>query len=227
MTKTKVTAEEIYNKLKYDFDLLNKVGHIEIDLGNISARYKGRDALGSLIQEWLSNWLESRNYYFRVKPNTQDFPDFLLSESENKDFLEIKTFNSDASPAFDVANFDSYCNSLLKNPERIDSDYLIFSYRMSNKGDFKIVDIWLKKVWEITSKSRKNPITIQVKKGMIYNLRPCNWRSKRVNPFKSKKEFLEALSETHSKYPQCDKYKEKWLKNISDKYLENTGSILY
>lgn len=225
--KTKVTALKIYNELVNNFRIKEKIGSIEIKLGNITAKYNGKDAIGDLLQEWLGEWFKSKNYYFRTKENTQEFPDFLLSESDSKDFLELKTFNANASPAFDIANFDSYCSSLLTIPERIEADYLIFSYKMEN-SELSIDNVWLKKVWEMTSPSGKAPIKLQVKRNQIYNIRPCTWYSQRLKfqPFTNKNDFLIAISETHNFYPQCDNYKENWLQKVKEKYFENTETKL-
>jgi len=224
MAKTKITALELYTELVENFNIKEKIGSIEIKLGNITAKYNGKDAIGDLLQEWLGEWMKSKNYYFRTKENTQEFPDFLLSESDTKDFLELKTFNANASLAFDIANFDSYCTSLLTIPERIEADYLIFSYKMEN-SELSIDNVWLKKVWEISSPSGKDPIKLQVKRNQIYNIRPCTWYSNRLkfNPFTNKKGFVKAISETHKDYPQCNQYKKNWLKIVNKKYFENTG----
>ena len=198
--KIRVSATDIYNELVNNFDIKNKIGSVEIKLGNITAKYNGRDAIGDLLQEWIGNWFDSQNYYYRTRANTQEFPDFLLSESDTNDFLEIKTFNASASPAFDIANFDSYCTSLLTVPERIEADYLILSYRMVN-AELRISDVWLKKVWEISSPSGPNPIKVQTKRGQIYNIRPCTWYSQRLThkPFTNKMDFLKALAATQKK----------------------------
>jgi type II restriction enzyme len=140
--KIKVTAKEIYDLLINEFKIKEQIGSIEIILGGISAKYNGKDAIGDLLQEWLGEWLRQKNFYFRQHPNSQEFPDFLLTESTNSDFLELKTFNADASPAFDIANFDSYCTSLLRIPERIEADYLIFSYKMVD-AELSIDNLWL------------------------------------------------------------------------------------
>lgn len=220
----KVTAIQIYDELLNKFKITEKIGSIEITLGNISAKYNGKDAIGDLLQEWLGQWMKNKKYYFRTRKNTQTFPDFLLSESDTENFLELKTFNADASPAFDVANFDSYCTSLLEIPERIEADYLIISYKMINT-ELTIDNIWLKKVWEITSPSGPDAIKIQRKRGQIYNLRPCTWYSKRLRyqPYTNKKDFLKALEETINKNAQCMAYQKNWLTKVKAKYLENTG----
>jgi type II restriction enzyme len=222
--KIKVTAKQIYDLLINEFKIKEQIGSVEIILGGISAKYNGKDAIGDLLQEWLGEWLRQKNFYFRQPQNSQEFPDFFLTESTNSNFLELKTFNADASPAFDIANFDSYCTSLLKIPERIESDYLIFSYKMID-AELSIDNVWLKKVWEMTSPSGQDPIKLQVKRNQIYNLRPCTWYSNRLKyqPFENKVDFLTAISETHNLYPQCDQYKLDWLKIVKAKYFENTG----
>lgn len=222
--KINVTASEIYDLLINDFKITEKIGSVEIILGGIKAKYKGKDAIGDLLQEWLAEWLNQNNYYFRQLPNSQEFPDFLLSESVNSGFLELKTFNADASPAFDIANFDSYCTSLLRIPERIDADYLIFGYKMID-GELSIDNLWLKKVWEMTSPSGQDPIKLQVKRNQVYNLRPCTWYSNRLKfePFENKNDFLKAIAATLDLYPQCEQYKKDWLTIVKTKYLENTG----
>lgn len=222
--KTKVTATEIFNELVGNFKIKDKIGSVEIKLGDITAKYNGKDAIGDLLQEWLGKWFDSKNYFYRTKVNTQEFPDFLLSDTDNEGLLEIKTFNADASPAFDIANFDSYCTSLLHLPERIEADYLILSYKMV-ESELRIDNVWLKKVWEISSPSGPNDIKIQTKRGQIYNIRPCTWYSKRLihQPFTNKSDFLNALSRTQLNYPQCNRYKTNWLQNVKAKYLQNTG----
>ena len=225
-SKTKVTSFDIYNDLVNNFKIKEQVGSIEINLGNVSAKYKGRDAIGDLLQEWIGRWLDEQKYYYRQKKNTQEFPDFLLNETDNNGLLEVKTFNASASAAFDIANFNSYCKSLLVMPERLDADYLILSYKME-LTELSIENVWLKKVWEIAGTSKANPVNLQTKYGQPYNLRPVNWHTtKPVKnlPFPDKLAFLKAISETIAKYPaHTDSYSNNWLKNVKTMYLKNTG----
>jgi hypothetical protein len=145
-----------------------------------------------------------------------------LSESDTSDFLEIKTFNADAGPRFDLANFDAYCTSLLEIPERF--DYLILSYQMID-GELSIDNIWLKKIWQISSGSRPNPVKLQTKRRQIYNLRPCTWyaRNPTFPAFETKQDFLKAIEATQQNYSQCEQYRENWLNRVATKYFENTG----
>lgn len=223
--KRRVTANEIYDLLLNEFKIKEQIGTVEIILGGISAKYKGKDALGDLLQEWLRAWLEQNNFYFRQSLNSQEFPDFFLLEDSKSGMLEIKTFNADATPAFDIANFDSYNKSLLIKPERLDANYLILSYRMIG-STLSIDNLWLLKVWEMAGTSGTNPVNMQTKNSQPYNLRPIKWYAKnpKNKPFTDKLSFLKAISETLKKYSHStDSYSEDWLNKVRTKYLENTG----
>ena len=221
----KVTAREIYDLLLNEFKIKEQIGSVEIILGGISAKYYGKDAIGDLLQEWMGEWLKRNNIYFRQPANTQEFPDFLLAEDNKSSFLEIKTFNANATPAFDIANFDSYNKSLLIRPERLDADYLIFGYKMVD-AVLSIDNLWLLKVWEMAGTSGANPINMQTKNSQPYNLRPIKWyaKSPKNKPFPDKISFLNAISKTLEKYSHStSNYSENWLKNVKEKYLKNTG----
>ncbi len=162
------SAAEIYNLLIED-DITNSEGEIVFNFLNVSTRINEKSAIGDLFQEWLSKWLESKNIQYRTKLNTQEFPDFLLDrDSHTKGLLEIKTFDSDRSANFDVANFEAYCRSLKNNAYRLDADYLIFSYKLVDYK-FSVDRVWLKKIWQITGPSEKYPVKCQ--RSLGYKLR--------------------------------------------------------
>lgn len=225
MPKQKITAKEIYDLLVNVFNIKEQIGSVEIKLGGVSAKYNGKDAIGDLLQEWLGKWLEQNNFFYRTRVNTQEFPDFLLEEDDKEGFLEIKTFNANATPAFDIANFDSYNKSLLIKPERLDADYLIFSYKMEN-SILSIDNLWLKKVWEIAGTSGTNPVNMQTKNKQPYNLRPVKWYTGKAKnkPFPNKLSFIEAIAESLEKYSHStSSYSKNCLENVRNKYYENTG----
>lgn len=222
--RRKVTAKQIYDMLLNEFKIKQQIGSVEIILGGISAKYGGKDAIGDLLQEWLAEWLKQNNIYFRTRANTQEFPDFLLAEDDKSGFLEIKTFNGSATPAFDIANFDSYNKSLLIKPERLDADYLILSYKMVN-AVLSIENVWLMKVWEMAGDSGKNHVNMQTKNGQPYNLRPIKWYAKKAKnkPFTDKLSFITAIAETLRKYPySTGSYNDNWLEKVKERYFANT-----
>lgn len=181
-------------------ELPNLRGGVKFGLGDISFNIQSRDGIGGMIQEWLGVWAKKNCYDIFEQVESQEFPDFFIGP--DKGLLEVKTYNADATPSFDIANFQSYCESLTTNPERLDADYLIFAYKLNN-GLLHIENIFLKKIWEISSASERWPIKTQTKRGVIYNLRPCAFHSSRASkypPFKNKEEFVDALYKTEAKY---------------------------
>jgi type II restriction enzyme len=103
-------ANHIYNLLIQD--IANQEGEITFNFLNISVKINEKSAIGDLFQEWLTEWLRIKGIKFRTKTNTQEFPDFLLDNSNTTGLLEVKTFNYNASANFDVANFRAYYRSL-------------------------------------------------------------------------------------------------------------------
>ena len=193
-------SQRIFNALRQEMPHLT--GGAVFQLGCVSFNVEGRDGTGGLIQEWLGVWASKRFSIYdpqKIGNGTQTFPDFYVGEDDS--MLEVKAFDMDASPNFDVANFESYCESVEQLPERMNSDYLIFGYTL-NQGALSVQDVWLKKVWEITGSSNDWPLKVQVKREVIYNIRPINWFSPRARfaPFPNREAFYNALMETQRLY---------------------------
>ncbi len=156
----KVSAEQLYKKLVNDYKLVGQTGRINFTLKDITVKIETKDTVGNLIQEWLKEWMKSEKIDFEENPQSQTFPDiFLDTTNYKKGLLEIKTFDFDRGPGFDLANFDSYSNSLLTNAYRIDSDYLILAYQMKG-SEITIKNIWLKKIWELSGGSSTYPLKV-------------------------------------------------------------------
>jgi len=133
-----ISAQELFNNL-INLHLDSKVGQITFNLAGVSVKINTTDTVGITLQAWLKQYLIDNNYYFSEPANTQEFPDFFLENNEpHKHMLEVKAFNYNATPAFDIANFESYCSSVKEKPYRLDADYLIFGYVMSDNGDITI-----------------------------------------------------------------------------------------
>lgn len=221
----KVTGHELYNKLVNDYKIIGEKGAINFSLKDLTIFIKTKDTVGNLLQEWLKAWMISQSIEFEENINTQTFPDFHLDIRNKKTgLLEVKSFDWDRGPGFDLANFDSYSNSLLVDSYRIDSDYLILSYQMVG-SEITIKNVWLKKIWELACPSGTYPLKVQEKKNVIYNIRPSVWYSERARfkPFSTKEEFLSALNETRYQYPQTRHSNAHWLKNVLKNYKEHTG----
>jgi len=225
----KVTAQELYSKLVNDYKIIGEQGVINFTLKNLTIAVETKDTVGNLLQEWLKSWMkqEAKIDFFETG-SSQSFPDFHLDRENLKNgLLEVKSFDWKRRPGFDLANFDSYCNSLLENAFRIDSDYLILAYQMEGSV-ITIKNVWLRKIWELSCPSSTYPIKVQEKKSVIYNLRPSTWYSERAKfkPFSSKEDFLKALNETRYQYPQTRHTNGHWLKKVIKNYQEHTGVLL-
>ena len=215
------TAKEIFNLLNEE--VLNKPGHIVFTLGETSVVINTTDTVGNSLQSWLKQWLVNKGIYESEPINTQEFPDFFLSEKDPKNhMLEVKAFNYNATPAFDIANYESYISSVSQKPYRLNADYLIFGYTMDDDGTINIRKIWLKKIWEIAGKSSNYPLKTQVKRDVIYNIRPnAEFKKDKKGPFANQEEFLSAMYKTQKVYRGDDAanaWKEALIKNYKAYY---------
>jgi hypothetical protein len=225
---TEITAQELYTKLVSEYKLIGQKGTILFTLNDLAVKVISKDSVGNMIQEWLRDWMKSQDLVFEVNPSSQKFPDVYLNLTDKKKgLLEIKAFDYKRGAGFDLANFESYSNSLLDHAYRLDSDYLIIGYTMQDH-DITIKDIWLKKIWEISGGSSTYEIKVQEKKKVIYNLRPINWYSNKskFKPFNNKEEFLKALNETRYKYGKTHFDNSHWLSGVLANYKLHTNVTL-
>ena len=223
------TASQIYQKL-IDTEIKKASGKITIKFMEIETLVKEANGIGDLFQEWLGVWLDNNNIDVESNIYTQESPDFyIIPQDKTKGWLEVKTFVDGRSPAFDVANFEAYCDSLRTKAYRLDADYLIFAYSLLD-GQLKIKELWLKKVWQITGPSEEYAIKVQQKRKVINNIRPVNWISTsprvKYKPFNDKEDFILALNNTLKEYTKTKINKERWLIEVVDNYFKYTGKRL-
>jgi len=230
MAKVQMTAESVYKTLVEVDKILEISGQIRFYLGNVKIVVKQKDVVGNIMQEWLEGWLKKRNVSYSVNPNTQMPPDFFLTPKDKKhNLLEIKAFNSDASPGFDIADFTMYSEEIIREPYMLDVDYLIFGYKMSDDGVVTIKDVWLKKVWEITRRMADWPLNLQVKKDVVHKIRPGVWYSKKPRDFKMftcLEHFISAMEETVYQNEDTRKKGSQWKNRFLDSYSRFYGKML-
>lgn len=227
----KVTAEELFDKLVNEYEIIGQAGVIRFTLKDLTIHVETRDTVGNLLQEWLRTWMVDQGIEFGNVPNTQDFPDFLLdSDNPTTHLLEVKSFDYDKSANFDVANFMAYRRSVLAFPYRLDSKYLIFGYRMTGNR-IEIVNVWLKSIWEITGPSESWPLKCQVKQGEVVNIRPVKWYNAdrtTYKPFNNAAEFLSAFDRTQRQWTRTERdvATSTWLGTVTRGYRTATGRDL-
>lgn len=196
-------------------------GQVRFDLAGVSFPVVSKDIMGGVLQEWFENWMVKNHIKFSKPTNTQEPPDFYLADGSH---LEVKAFNALANPGFDLANFDAYTRSLLIYPERLDANHLIFAYKLVGDS-LQVVDIWLKKIWEMAGASDLNILSLQVKQGVPVNIRPKDWRT-RDSSFGDRRLFVNSLHLALKKfYPE--RYKDnEWLVAVQTVYQQKTGCSL-
>ena len=222
--KIRLTSQEVYEKLLNEDKILELEGQIRFYLGDVSIIVKQKDVVGNIIQEWLQGWLDKRNIDYAIGENSQMPPDFFLNpDDRTKDLLEVKAFNRNATPGFDIADFRMYEEEIIEKPYMLDVDYLIFGYDMNPEtGIVTIKDIWLKKVWEITRRMANWPLNLQIKANVVQKIRPAVWYSERqaIPPFESLEDFVSAVEETVWQNPRTREESGTWKRRFLEYYKD-------
>ena len=200
----KLTPQDVYDRLLHQDGICQLHGQINYTFGNVSIVVKQKDVVGNIIQEWVKGWFDSNGIEYDCNNNSQMPPDFYLDpEDHTHHLLEVKAFNYGRNPAFDIADFRMYHNEIIEKPYMLDAFYLIFGYSMDGLGRVTINELWLKKVWEITSRMDNWPIKLQVKENVVHKMRPGIWFSgnARYRMFSCLEHFLSAIEETTYQNP--------------------------
>jgi hypothetical protein len=203
----KLTAQEVFNKLLLEDKILEVKGQIKFYLGNVDIIVKQRDVVGNIMQEWLEGWLKQNEVAYKLNSNSQMPPDFYLNpDDKTTELLEVKAFNFDASPGFDIADFNAYQSEIISKPYMLNTKYLIFGYQMQEDGYVVIKKLWLQNVWEICRRMENWPLNLQIKDKVVHKIRPCTWYSKakaiRYKPFESLEDFVSAIEQTVYQNPK-------------------------
>lgn len=222
----KINAQELYTELN-KLNLSHLTGKISFSLAGMTVNINTTDTVGIILQAWLKQFMINNGIYFSEPRNTQEFPDFFLDDVlPYQHMLEVKAFNYERTPAFDIANFESYCSSVKDHPFRLDADYLIFGYNMDTMGNISVKKLWLHKIWEIAGTSERYPLKTQIKRDMIYNIRPnTDFKYNRCGSFKNKDDFLYAIYQTLAAYKGIA-FAENWKQTLSINYTNHYHSQL-
>ena len=223
----KITSKQLYDKLIYEDKILDIKGQIRFFLGDVDIIVKQKDVVGNIIQEWLQGWFDKNGVEYDVNKNSQMPPDFFLNRDDKRhNLLEVKAFNYSASPGFDIADFRMYAEEIIEKPYMLDVDYIIFGYEMTSDGYVKIVNVWLKKVWEITRRMKNWAINLQIKDNVVHKIRPAVWYSKSktdYSVFESLEDFISAIEETVYQNPKTREKAGNWKNAFIESYMKETG----
>lgn len=180
---------------------------------NHSGEINNCNIVGDCIEYILYPFINKYIPTFEKGPK-QSSPDFLNSKIWE---WELKCFSN--TPGFDISNFNSYISQLEDNLEKkmYKTQYLIFRYNLKN-GIIEITDFKLCNVWEIINYTGKYPISLQCKKGMWYNIRPCSFNDMTAN--KTPIVFIKKICEAIDKSPNKIEDKQKTINNIYNQFYK-------
>lgn len=224
-----INFEEKCQLLVEKLSTLEGTGRSGFDYDYLGDVIDNKNIIGNIIEEMVNKLLILNKVDFRRNPNSQAFPDFYLdTDNTTKDLLEVKAYDVEQSPKFDIADFKMYVNKLVEKPYVLNTLYLIVGYKFVNDGEFKIVKVETKKVWELVGRTDKYPLSLQVKRGIIENIRPASWDDnyltrKKYTNYDTMEDFVSAVLET-AKYDKNINYDvEKLSKDFLSSYREHYG----
>jgi len=145
----------------------------------------------------------------------QDPPDFF---AQNREFqLEMKVFRK--SPGFDLSNFNSYINQLCEEggvmKKLFLTNYLVFEY--ATEGEVSSIKTFnYLNIWNLVEYDGVHPLTVQVKGGTWYNLRPGAMRGW-SDPNKTPQRFINGICACIEACPQMTN-KETKIANIRQQF---------
>jgi hypothetical protein len=174
------------------------------------------NAVGDILESIFFHQIKKHLSDFEEGPK-QKSPDFYacnkLFEYEQKVFMK--------KPGFDISNFESYIEQLCQKDgiyqKILKTKYLIFEYFI-DENKIMIKKFHFLNVWNIVAYSKKEPISMQVKRGVWYNIRPDS-SNKWYDKTKTFDLFIKKIIECIDKCNQIED-KENKKKNILLQYEE-------
>lgn len=193
--------------------LLNICGSFEKQNISLTATFMGKtisicncNAVGDIVEDLFYPLIKEKLDDFEEGPK-QASPDYY---GLNKEFeFEQKVFMK--NPSFDIGNLTSYVNMLCEEngvyKKLFKTKYLVFEYTVANEK-INIIKFHYLNVYNLVGYSGKNPITMQIKKNMWYNIRPDS-----VNKWycstKTPQLFIDKMIECIHKCPHIEDKTEK------------------
>ena len=188
---------------------------------SLTATFMGRsihicnsNAMGNILESIFYPIIKDKLDDFEKGPE-QASPDYY---GLNKQFeFEQKVFMK--SPSFDIGNFTSYVNMLCQDEgvykKLFKTKYLVFEYTIITEK-IKIIKFHYLNVYNLVGYSGKNPITMQIKRKMWYNIRPdsvSKWYCSTKNP----KIFIDKIIECINICPHIEDKMNK-ITNITNQF---------
>ena len=204
----KICESLIGSKIKIGFTITLPNGE------NHSGEIDNCNIIGDCMEDIIYPFIKKHIPQFEKGPK-QASPDFYNSKIWE---WELKCFSN--SPGFDISNFNSYISQLEENLEKklYRTQYLIFKYNLKDEI-ITITDFKLCNIWEIINYEGKYPISLQCKKGMWYNIRPCSFDAMNA-AYKKPIMFIKKICEAIDKSPNKLENKPSIINNIYNQFYK-------
>lgn len=173
--------------------------------------------IGDCLEDIIFPCIKNNIASFQKGPK-QSSPDFVNRDTEFE--WELKAFTG--NPCFDISNFMSYVNQLASHDGIIrklyKTKYLIFRYSIVD--DYvRIDDFTMKSIWEIVRYDKKYPLSLQNKRGMWYNIRPCSMKDMKLECMnKTPEMFINKICEAILQCPNSIDDRHGIIKTIKKQY---------
>ena len=213
----KICESLINSKIYISFRIILQNGN------NYNGEINNCNIVGDIMEDILYPYIKNYISSFEKGPK-QASPDFYNREKQWE--WELKCFNN--KPCFDISNYNSYILQLYQNLERkmYKTQYLIFKYNLKDNL-IEIIDLKLCNIWEMINYNGKNPISLQSKKGMWYNIRPCTFNDMN-NSTKTPELFIKQICKSINESPNKIENKEEIIENIYNQFnkLQSKNTII-
>lgn len=190
---------------------------------DFTAQYLPKDLVGGMLEYYIGMVLDKCNFPYIRHPNgTQAFPDYSVGD----DWIEVKSFDANSAPSFDIVSYDRLVRDLENGIEgMLYSDFIVLGYQYdSSTGSFYIESAVMYKIWQIVNYYIDNDGSRRVltnTRGVIRprsDLRP-NDNSNQPS-FADEYEFITALYKDVAE-TEGEHYAEQWLTNVQNRLLND------
>lgn len=227
-----LTAQQIYDKLIYETNVVGGDGIIEASLKDIDITEWHDQAVREILREWLCHWFRENNIAYSPNEDGAVPIDYYLCSAcnpENSVRVEVSLIYEKAD--FSIADFRTFAEELLRAPSLLNIDYLVFEYSISknvdDRGVLFISDLLMKKIWQMTRPLKGYPLSLQMVDGKIRQIKSCDWNVKRTpKTFKTLEHFLSAVEETLYRNPQTESMATTWRSKFTAAYEKEYGKTI-
>lgn len=170
---------------------------LKAEFNGVSIKVNNPNLVGDLLECVFYPFYKEACIDFKEGPK-QESPDFF---ADNDFCFEQKAFYK--KPGFDISNFTSLIHQITMpgglKKKLFKTKYLVYEYDIVS-DEFVIKNFWMLNIWDLPAYDMTNPISIQVKKNIWYNIRPgskTGWSDTSKTSIKFLEKLLECLDKCH------------------------------